>query len=248
MSTHGQPSSGPSECLNSLVSPESFGSLAHELRTPLAGLLLATDILANQAAAIAPGDLRSLVSTVRNGTAWLERIAENWLTMVSILDGSLALERQRLELGTVVNELLPILHLPLSTKGQTLDVWIDTDVAPIVGDSLRIQQLLVNLVSNASQYSADGLPIELSLSNSGDFVRLAVLDRGCGLSEDRLAILEPFHRTLETARRRPDGTGLGLAVVRAIVDAHAGYMGLDDRPGGGACVWVAFPASGATGG
>jgi signal transduction histidine kinase len=243
MSIHARLPTRPKERSASVIPPEILGSLAHELRTPLAGLLLATDILASQAATTAPGDLRSLVSTVRHGTTWLERMAENWLTMVSLLSDSLTIERQRLELGTVVNELLPVLHLPLSTKGQTLEVWIDSDVPPIVGDWLRIQQILVNLVSNASQYSADGLPIELRLSNTGTYVRLAVLDRGCGLSEDGLMLLEPFYRTAEAARLRRDGTGLGLAVVSAIVEAHGGHMGLDNRPGGGACVWVAFPAA-----
>ena len=73
---------------------------------------------------------------------------------------------------------------------------------------------------------------------------LYAIPRRCGLSEDGRALLEPFHRTAEAAHLRPGGAGLGLAVVRAIVEAHTGHLGITNRPGGGVCVWVAFPAGG----
>jgi two-component system sensor histidine kinase KdpD len=131
------------------------------------------------------------------------------------------------------------------------DVVLDVpdDLPPVLLDYVQIDQVLSNLIENATKYTPAGAEIHISVDRSNDELRIRVADRGPGLPVSALGrVFDPFFRVdgngrADAARPRPAGTGLGLAVARGLVEAHGGRIWAENRPGGGACFIIALPAS-----
>jgi signal transduction histidine kinase len=114
-------------------------------------------------------------------------------------------------------------------------------LANVVGDPARLTQVMVNLIINASKYSPIGQPIELQLVQQADTLRVNVIDHGPGIPEvERANIFRSFVR-LDSGDREQYGIGLGLYVVKTIVEAHDGRVGISDAPGGGSLFWFEIP-------
>lgn len=145
------------------------------------------------------------------------------------------------QLGDVVAELRPVLELLAARAGATLEIRLAADLPPVAIDRLRIQHVLFTLVQNAFEAPcAPGETQKVRIEVNGDRygVVTSVSDRGVGISAAaRDNLFRPFFTT------KADGTGLGLASSRAIVEAHEGTIGCDDAIGGGACFWFRLPAA-----
>jgi two-component system sensor histidine kinase KdpD len=103
-------------------------------------------------------------------------------------------------------------------------------------------QVIVNFLSNAIKYSPPESPIEITTERNGQDLRVSVKDRGCGIAEgDREMIFERFRQVRRSAEERQEGVGLGLAICKAIADAHGGRVGVDERTGGGSVFWIEIP-------
>lgn len=144
-------------------------------------------------------------------------------------------------MADVLAELLPVLELLASRAGATLEVAIDESLPEVSVDRLRIQHVLYNLVQNSLEVRRpEHCPARVRLEVTGDryAVTTAVIDNGVGLTtEARAQLFRPFFTT------KDQGTGLGLASSRAIVEAHEGAIGCDDVDGGGARFWFRLPAA-----
>lgn len=114
----------------------------------------------------------------------------------------------------------------------------------VLADKRRIVQVLINLISNANKYGPPGEEICLEISATSEMTRLVVLDRGPGIPLDqRDNLFGRFVFPKEGSEISQAGAGLGLSVVKAIVEAHGGEVGVEDRPGGGAQFWFTLPAA-----
>jgi two-component system sensor histidine kinase KdpD len=183
-----------------------------------------------------------MVTTMHRGALWLHGLVENLLCAATIRDGRFQVHRQTVALEDVIDEVRPVVAPLLGQKGQRLETSNKGAIPEISADPRRIGQVLVNLIGNASKYTDDSSPIELSVAIHGESVRVTVADRGPGIpagTEDQL--FEPFYRAGSAARSAKEGVGLGLSIVRSIVDAHDGRVGAVNRPGGGACFWFELP-------
>ena len=128
----------------------------------------------------------------------------------------------------------------LTAKAQQWTIQQTTPLPLVVAVEHLIDRVCMNLLMNASKFAAPGHPIKVILAPVGDFVRVAIQDRGPGLPPgdvDRL--FEPFYQAPNAA---PSGVGLGLAIVRALVQAHDGRVGAENRRRGGARIWLRHPA------
>jgi two-component system sensor histidine kinase KdpD len=186
--------------------------------------------------------MRDMVTTMHRGALWLHGLVENLLCAATIRDGHFQIHRQTVAMEDVIDEVRPVVAPLLGQKGQALEVTYRGEVPEVSADARRIGQVLVNLVSNASKYTDKSSPIELRLEVRGEAVRVSVADRGPGIPsgiEDQL--FEPFYRTDAAAGSTKAGVGLGLSIVRSIVEAHDGNVGAKNRRGGGACFWFDLP-------
>jgi two-component system phosphate regulon sensor histidine kinase PhoR len=112
----------------------------------------------------------------------------------------------------------------------------------INGDPDRLEQVLINLVDNAIKYSPAGSPVSVTVSGSAEEAQFGVTDRGIGISEDQMELIfDRFYRVDNKDARGAKGTGLGLFIVKAIVEAHGGRIWLDSTPGQGSTFHVALP-------
>ncbi len=227
-----------------VVARDEFLSIAsHELRTPLTSLRLALENLRRMAGhAGTPGGPSSamdrvLTASERAGQR-LEKLVEALLDVSRIHMGRLELEVAEVELGAVVAEAAAELADELAQAGSPLDIQGE----PVVGrwDPLRVGQVVVNLLANAAKYGA-GRPVEIRYGGHDDRAFLQVRDHGIGVAEaDQRHIFERFERAVSS--QNYGGLGLGLYIVKRIVEAHGGTIRVESTPGAGATFLVDLPS------
>jgi signal transduction histidine kinase len=235
------------EARQAVQARDEFLSVAsHELNTPLAALSLTLQELA-ESAQREPLDLpmvaRTAVLAERQGRR-LTRLIGDMLDVTRLQRNALVLRLESLELGRHVREVVKGFQPRLASAGCEVKLELDT---PVVGrwDAARIEQVLLNLLSNATKFGA-GSPIEIRVDQAGDTARLAVIDHGVGIDPARRARL--FERFESSApAQQYGGLGLGLYISRHIVEAHGGSISVESEPGQGATFLVSLPCAGPQG-
>jgi signal transduction histidine kinase/HAMP domain-containing protein len=216
---------------------ETFIAIAsHELRTPLTALKLQLDALARRGGAKA--DLDRRLPILERQVARLIALVDGLLDVERIARGAFLVERTRVDLAAVAREASERFQPELARAGCRFELRADD---PVVGrwDALRIEQIVLNLLSNAAKYGA-GKPIELAVERIGARALLSVRDGGIGIREDQQArIFERFERAV--SERNFGGLGLGLWITREIVHALGGTIAVTSAAGAGASFVVELP-------
>jgi signal transduction histidine kinase len=186
--------------------------------------------------------LRGLIGTITRQLTRLERMVTDLLGITEVEAGKLDLRLDTKDARQIVTEVLSLFEGD-SAERRLVGRLPDGPV-PLYCDFVRVEQVLINLISNAMKYSPPGSPVEVALEPTGGNVVLRVSDRGLGIPQpDRVRVFEPFQRAGLSKDAVP-GVGLGLFVVRRIVEAHGGEIAIEDTPGGGATFRVSLPAAG----
>ncbi|GIK27236.1 MAG: sensor histidine kinase [Chloroflexi bacterium] len=215
-----------------------LANISHEFRTPLAGMQVTVELLRENAHRLPPEELDELLGALHLSIASMGQLIDNLLESSKIEADQLVLRRQSIEAEQLISEAARLVLPFLSRRRQQLTLDMPLEAPVVSADRGRLVQVLVNLIANASKYSPPGSTIDIGLARSGDTVRLSVSDRGPGIPEDkRDGVFKRFVRLGATASE-DYGAGLGLSVVKAIVAAHGGVVGVDARPGGGSQFWV----------
>jgi signal transduction histidine kinase len=210
--------------------------VAHELRTPVAIMQAETEALTDGITAVSAEALESLHEEVVR----LARLVEDLQTLASAQAAGLELSRRPLDLGRVSADAAN----SLAGRFRAGEVDLEEELPPTtaIGDPNRLHQVVVNLLTNAMKYTAPGGRVTVRTFATGTEAVLEVTDSGPGIPEDeRSAIWERFYRG--TAGRRAAGSGIGLAVVKELVDAHGGTVTVESPPEGGARFCVHLPTA-----
>ncbi len=216
-----------------------LSALAHDLRSPLTSLATTSELLEADLEGLDRNDIRAAVGTIRRGTVWLLELAENLLAAAAISDERLHVQPRKIALLPVIDDVEAVVMPVLAQRGQQLRTRIRGEAQPVLADRRRLVQILINLVLNASTYSPAGSPIDVIVWHHGSTVRLAVADRGPGIPRAyRDRIFEPFFRLVgDDCGPKTQGDGLGLAIVRSLVEAHGSATRVECRRGGGTTIW-----------
>src|SRR4051812_33622720 len=209
--------------------------LAHELRSPLATMRMATDLLDGDLTHLDTEQIRALAATVARSTRWLQQLMERLASDGMWADDLAAAPRHPLDLRAVLLEVEPLVHPQLAAKAQQLVLPPETPLPPIVGTPQQLGQVWINLLLNASKFADEHTRIQVSLTCMDDRLRAAVEDRGPGFPEgcaERL--FEPYYQASTPVPAQQRGVGLGLAIVQQIISAYGGRVGAENRRGGGA--------------
>ena len=215
-----------------------YSIVAHDLRSPLGAMVLRSKMMLDgQRGAV--GELR----------ADIERIAKSSDSMVSIIDDFLAIaeldaahtvQRTAIDLREVIDGVIDDLAPLAEAKQIALDVRRPPESLVVIGDRTRLGQVVANLVGNAIKFAPAGTTVEISGGPIGDAIEIVVLDGGPGVPEEDLPTL--FDRfTRAGDRRAAPGTGLGLMIVRQIIEAHEGTVGVESVVGKGSRFWLRLP-------
>ena len=214
-----------------------LANITHEFRTPLSALAASAELLLDQLPDLEPDELVNLLNNIHLGIFNLQTLIDNLLEGASIETGRFRVSRQPSDLQAIIQETCRSLS-PLAAKyGMEIEVEINGDLPPVMADSRRTSQVLVNLISNAIRWAAGSKTIMVSAVHGPDGVEVSVSDHGPGIPlEQQAGLFHPFPNS-QAKTGLQQGAGLGLSVVKAIVEAQGGSVGMRDRPGGGATFW-----------
>lgn len=227
---------------------EFLANITHEFRTPLSALAASVELLRDQAPDLTQEELQGLLGNLHLGILGLQTLIDNLLESASLEAGRFRVHPHPADLGEIIGEATRTMR-PLQEKyGHRLVVGLPAEIPHVQADSRRVVQVLVNLLSNAIKFSPDSSEISLSVAAHNGFVRLDVSDRGPGVPPGYHSdIFRPFVHPGSQDGRSLHGAGLGLSVVKAVVEAHGGQVGVEDRPGGGSVFWLTLPVVGKSG-
>lgn len=211
---------------------------SHELRTPLNAILGYAQVLEED---LAGRDGHRYAQRIASAGRHLLGLISELLDIARIEAGRLDLASEPVDLPTVLGEAVALVQPNADARG--VSIAIHADAGTVEADPQRLRQVLVNLLSNAIKFNREQGRVEVVAHATDGQVRIEVRDEGPGVPPERRArLFVPFER-LGAERSAVEGTGLGLAVSKHLVEAMGGEVGFDDAPGGGACVWLALPVS-----
>jgi K+-sensing histidine kinase KdpD len=208
-----------------------LANISHEFRTPLAAQLASIELLQENLDTLPRDQLEELVTSLRRGSLRLTRLIDNLLESVRIEAGQLAIRQQDLDLADVVRDAVELVGSLFPQRGQTLVVEVP-DGLTLVGDAPRLVQVFVNLLANANKFAPDRSTVRVTAHAEGREVVAFVEDAGPGVLEnERGSIFERFYRATEQ-EPEPRGLGLGLWIVKSIVQRHGGSVAALRTEGG----------------
>ncbi|WP_042442448.1 hybrid sensor histidine kinase/response regulator [Azospirillum sp. B510] len=222
-----------------------LATMSHEIRTPMNGIQGMLELLEHTSLT---GDQRELVSVVRESAGALLTIINDILDFSKIEAGRLDLERVPVALANVVEGVADTLAPSARAKGLSLVTYIDPDLpAEVLGDPVRIRQVLFNIAGNAVKFTQSGsVTVRVELAHfDGDRVtiRVAVIDTGIGIAkEDQSRLFRPFTQAEVSTTRRFGGTGLGLSICRRLAELMGGDVGVTSEVNAGSTFWFTFAA------
>ena len=213
---------------------EFLSMLSHELRTPLNSILGWTRLLIDGDGDRSTETLHALEAVDRNAKLQA-RLIDDMLDVSRIISGKLRLDAQPVDLTTVINSAVDTLRPAADAKQLRLYVTLDFGSGTVLGDPVRLQQVVWNLLSNAIKFTGKEGSIRVSLQRVNSHVELTVSDSGPGIEENFLPyVFDRFRQEDSTTRKKFGGLGLGLSIVRHLVELHGGMVeaaNRDDGPG-----------------
>ncbi|MGB5102575.1 MAG: ATP-binding protein [Steroidobacteraceae bacterium] len=224
-----------------------LANISHEFRTPLAAQQASIELLRDGLAEMPREQLEELVESLQRGTLRLTRLIDNLLESVRIESGQLAIRRQPVDLAQIVEDAEELVAGLFTQRHQLLQVDLPGDLPLIPGDAQRLTQVVTNLLANANKFSPDGSAVVLGAAHGAGLVSLWVEDEGPGVPHsDAGAIFERFYRSA-AQEPEPGGLGLGLWIVKSIVERHGGSIGVERMDAGRTRFTVTLPTDGADG-
>ena len=214
-----------------------LSAVSHDLRTPLASITGAASTLRSQGEKLEPETRQDLLESIADEAERLSRLVSNLLDMTR-LESGIELRRDFYPLEEIVGAVLQRMEHQLADR--QLVTSLPETLPPVYADDVLLGQLILNLLENATKYTPEGTPIELAAEASAEAVVLEVRDRGPGFRpEEERRIFEKFYRGRSDGVR---GAGLGLAICRAVIEAHQGSIEAFNREGGGAVFRIRIPS------
>jgi signal transduction histidine kinase len=201
-----------------------LANISHEFRTPLAAQLASIELLRAGLGSMTEQQVAELVLSLERGVLRLTRLIDNLLESVRIESGQLAIRRQSVALGDIIEGAQTLAGALLAQRRQTLEVSLPQDLPRIDGDEQRLTQVFVNLLANAAKFAPEGSVVRIGAAAEGDKITAWVEDEGPGVPEIASGtIFERFYRGPDQ-EPEPGGLGLGLWIVKSIVDRHGGTI------------------------
>jgi PAS domain S-box-containing protein len=201
---------------------EFLAMLSHELRTPLNSILGWARLLRDGQTTPKQRE-RALLSIERNAQHQT-RLIEDLLDVSRIVSGKLTLEVQRVDLATVIDAALDLVRAAAESAGVEIVLDLHPSTPPMIGDPARLQQIVLNLIANAVKYTQRGGRVEIRLHQADASVELVVRDTGIGIRPDFMPHLFDRFRQDEAGARAQGGLGIGLTIVRHLVERHGGTI------------------------
>jgi PAS domain S-box-containing protein len=219
---------------------EFLANLSHELRTPLNAILGWAQMLrlGNRSDA----DVKKGLETIERNARVQTQLVEDLLDMSRILSGKLRLDVQSVEPTTFIEAALDTVRPSAAARGIRVESLLDGAAGPVAGDPSRLQQVMWNLLSNAIKFTERGGKVQVLLERVNSHIEITVADTGAGISAEFLPfVFDRFRQADASTTRRHGGLGLGLSIVKHLVELHGGSVSAGNSSLGGAVFTVVLP-------
>ena len=222
-----------------------LATMSHELRTPLNAIIGFAQLLEHQGqGAIDAPKHKEYVEHIRESGEHLLAVINDILDLSRVEAGQAALHESSIDLALLVRRTISLMEAKARDGGLSLELTLPGDLPLLRGDERALKQVLLNLVANALKFTQSGGKVSVDLAVTGEELVLTVRDSGIGIAtEDHQRVFEPFVQAESELNRRYEGTGLGLPLVKSLVELHGGRVVLESAPGQGTCVILYFPAA-----
>ena len=223
-----------------------LSTVSHELRTPLASIKGFATTLLRQDVAWDEDTRREFLAIIDQESDRLSELIGNLLDMARVEAGTLRVESEPINLRPIVTETVGTFRL--MTSQHQFQIKMPRHVPQVTADPRRVRQVLRNLVENAVKYSPAGGPIVIAVEVHADAVQIGVTDRGIGIQPEHLdRIFDRFYQVDNASTRKVGGSGLGLSICKAIVEAHKGRIWVESQVGIGSSFYLTLPVADDTG-
>jgi signal transduction histidine kinase len=212
--------------------------------SPVAALRLQLDVLEEECRATAKASGQEILRSMRRSTFWVQKLVEDLVLSSTGDAGSVRVRLRPVGLRECIEEATSLLQPDMARKNSQVRVSCPQDLPTVDGDEHLIKRVILNLLANAMKYGPPGDVIQVDVSAGMGYLRVCVTDHGAGIPlAERERVFGMYVRGEEALRKHPRGLGLGLWIVKSLVERHGGVVGIDGAPGEGASVWFTLPAA-----
>ena len=213
---------------------EFLANMSHELRTPLNVIIGFSELMIDEVSGKINSEQRQSLTDILTSSRHLLDLINGVLDLSRIESGKVELKPENFSINELIESVTRRMAPILTSRSQSLDVETKEPLALVYADEAKLEQVLINLVDNASKYSPDGSKLNIEAATKGNWCQVSVIDNGIGIKkEDQERIFEPFSRLNSKLAEERVGTGLGLAVVKQIVERHGGRIWVESEFGKG---------------
>jgi signal transduction histidine kinase len=219
-----------------------LGIASHDLRTPLGVILSYSEFLLGELGPELRGEYLEFLNVIQSSTEFMLSLVNNLLDVSRIETGRLDLELWPTDILALVQRNVELNGMLAGKKQITLELVDEAPIAPMEVDGPRIEQVLNNLIGNAIKFSHPGTTIRVELAQNEESATISVCDQGEGIPAGELEkLFQPFQKTSTRSTQGEQGAGLGLAIVRKIVEEHGGRIAVRSEAGRGSTFTVTLP-------
>ena len=228
--------------LNSRSKSAFLSTMSHELRTPLNAIIGFSDLI-SQPGATGPAEASEYAQHIAHAGRRLLDVVSDVLDMSKLESGGLQLDKRACLIGEVIEIAVENTRDLFAAKQQPVDLRLDANLPEIIADTKRLRQILANLLSNASKFTAEkGRILVMARGLKDGSVTIAIADTGVGMTHEQIVLaMQPFAQVQGHLARTQEGTGLGLPLAMGLVKLHGGSLYLDSQPGAGTTAVVTLP-------
>lgn len=227
----------------SQVKSEFLANMSHELRTPLNSILGFTELLLSRPDAYDDEARTRFLTTVNSSGHHLLDLINDLLDLSKIEAGRMELSREAFAADELVNSVVAEMGALAESRGLRMEVALDRP-AVVVADRRRLRQVVINLLGNAIKFTPEAGLVRVIAQRTSDELLIGVSDTGPGIAEeDQERIFGEFEQASSSSPRSIEGTGLGLALTKRLVELHGGRVWLHSEVGVGSTFWVSIPAT-----
>ncbi len=219
-----------------------FANISHELRTPLTLLLAPLETLLHRFNRSLDEETRNMLVTMHSNGMRLLKLINDLLDLVRLESGRLEVKREPLEVGEFIKGLASAARQVADDKRLRLETFVDPAVGTVLADRDKLEKVVLNLLFNALKFTPAGGRVELRAEKQGEEMTLVVADTGMGISEKNLPhVFDRFWQADGSSKRKYQGVGIGLALVKELVEIHGGKVVVQSQEGRGTTFTVALP-------
>jgi signal transduction histidine kinase len=223
---------------------EFLANMSHELRTPLNAIIGFSDVMLGGMIGAMPDKQKEFVGDIRDSGRHLLALINDILDLSRVEAGRMELQRATFDLERVNTEAITLVRGRAERHRIELRMEVEAGIGAIDADERKFKQILLNLLSNAVKFTPQGGVVTLSARRVAEGVRVSVADTGVGMSaEDQGAIFQEFREVGNDPDRRAEGTGLGLALTKRLVELHGGSIRVESAPGRGSTFTFELPVA-----